>query len=218
MNPSRYRRKTKNENIILSEIPEVQQQNTNEPLTPKKNEEEDISIPIPIKNPRTRRHYRKRSEPNIEDKTEKINNDANNEINQVINHGKTEAKKNEENKQMALPEVKKFDVRRTMPPLRYKKDFVESLDTVEKKNINKILKGDLADIYEDIAKSYSGFKENIFNKTLRNFENKVGEFDKKKISHFIPNDNYEERFNLFPKTDEVISSYAERIKKIEEDS
>lgn len=146
--------------------------------------------------------------------TNKRNNMSEDRIKKYL---KTDIKKEEDKQnEMINKEVNSFGqrARMTMPLPIHRRDLTEVLGNIEINNINHLLKGDLFDIYGDIMKNYSGFKDKVFYKTLKNFENKVGLFDKKKVPHFISNDNYEERFNKYQKTDEILNEYAEKAKDI----
>ena len=54
---------------------------------------------------------------------------------------------------------------------------------VEKFNAKNILKGDLAEIYNEVVKENEPFKDNIFFINLNHYENNIGNCDNKKILH-----------------------------------
>ena len=88
---------------------------------------------------------------------------------------------------------------------------------VEKFNAKNILKGDLAEIYNEVIKDNADFKDNIFFVNLNHYENMVGNCDDKKISHTFKEYKKEELLkNQYLPTKELYNKYDRKAKIIKE--
>ena len=88
---------------------------------------------------------------------------------------------------------------------------------VERCNAKNILKGDLAEIYDEIIKENSDFKENIFFVNLNHYENLIGNCDKNIIPHSYKDYRIEELLQkkYFP-AKELYKKYDNKAKVIKE--
>ena len=88
---------------------------------------------------------------------------------------------------------------------------------VEQFNAKTILKGDLAEIYDDLIKKNVDFKDDVFFINLNHFERRVGDCDDRLIMHSFKRFPKEELFQKqYLSSQELIKKYydrAERIKK-----
>lgn len=189
------------ENMITSEKREEDSNTKKEIIQKNEINEENI------KPPSTKKVISK----NISETRKKEINKERQDNNKKSQFNKLEAKE-EENKN----EDNSFLIksRQSMPLLSRGSGLIEVLGNVEKSNVNQLLRGDLMELYDDISRRYSGFKERVFYKNIKNFENKVGIFDKEKIPHYNPNDNYRETLNNIQRTDEIIELYTEKASNI----
>ena len=138
-------------------------------------------------------------EKNKDDNNDKIN-DNDNDNNRINNNLKTK----NNNKNLENNEYDELD---------------HFFNKVEKVNAKKLLKGNLAEIYNEIMKSNVEFKNNIFFVNLNKFENEVGRCDRKIISHSFKKVPDEYILNRECKlTDELMKKYIERAKKIKNEN
>ena len=88
---------------------------------------------------------------------------------------------------------------------------------VEKFNAKNILTGDLAEIYDEVIKENSDFKENIFFVNLNHYENLVGNCDNKVIQHSFKDLKKEEllKRKYLPSKD-LYNKYEKKAKIIRE--
>jgi len=108
-------------------------------------------------------------------------------------------------------------LRNTMPGLKnnkmkYERGLIETILKVEKDNVNHYLKGDLAELYEDITKANFDFKENVFLPNVDNFERRTGILDKNPVIPYNSSSDISWKLESYPKTNEIISKFAERSK------
>ena len=130
-----------------------------------------------------------------ENQDEKIN--TSNEEN---NKNDLKEEKNEINKNKKKPEYEIMD---------------NLFNEVEKFNAKNILKGDLADIYNEIIKNNSDFKENIFFVNLNHYENMIGNCDNKVIQHSYKDMKKEELLkNKYLPSNELYNKYVNKAKII----
>ena len=101
-----------------------------------------------------------------------------------------------------------------------KKNYEEMDDLfneVEKFNAKNILKGDLAEMYDEIIKENSDFKENIFFVNLNHYENLIGNCDNKVIQHSFKEYKKEELLkNKYLPSRELYNKYDKKAKIIKE--
>ena len=101
-----------------------------------------------------------------------------------------------------------------------KKNYEEMDDLfneVEKFNAKNILKGDLAEMYDEIIKENSDFKENIFFVNLNHYENLIGNCDNKVIQHSFKEYKKEELLkNKYLPSKELYNKYNKKSKVIRE--
>ena len=124
------------------------------------------------------------------------------EINEEINQEREEEKK-ENNNYLINNEYINMD---------------NTFNEVELFNAKKILKGDLAEIYFDIIKKNTNFKDDIFFVNLNHFEKKVGDCDEKLISHNYKDFKKGELFKEIKTSKELIQKYTEKAKRIREEN
>ena len=89
-----------------------------------------------------------------------------------------------------------------------------TFNEVEKFNANKILKGDLAEIYEELIKANLDFKDDIFFVNLNHFEKRVGDCDEKIIPHSFKEFKKTELFKEYKSSRELLQKYTNRAKRI----
>ena len=104
--------------------------------------------------------------------------------------------------------------------IHQKKDY-EIMDNlfndVEKFNAKNILKGDLADIYDEVIKDNMDFKENIFFVNLNHYENMIGNCDNNTISHTYKDLKKEELLkNKYLPAKDLYNKYSSKAKLIKE--
>ena len=96
-------------------------------------------------------------------------------------------------------------------------DMDNIFNEVERFNAKNILKGDLAEIYNEVIKDNSDFKENIFFVNLNYYENMIGNCDDTKISHSFKEYKKEELFkNNYLPAKELYNKYNNKAKIIKE--
>ena len=119
----------------------------------------------------------------------------------------------EENNKNDLKE-EKIEINKNKKQSEY--EIMDNLfNEVEKFNAKNILKGDLADIYNEIIKNNSDFKENIFFVNLNHYENMIGNCDNKVIQHSYKDMKKEELLkNKYLPLNELYNKYANKAKII----
>lgn len=93
-----------------------------------------------------------------------------------------------------------------------------SLNDIEKANKDRILKKNLVEIFEGILEQNLDFKDKIFFKNLIDTEKKVGNMDKKKISHTFREIETSEIIEKIQNADELAQKYTNRAKRIVEEN
>ena len=93
-----------------------------------------------------------------------------------------------------------------------------TFNEVEKYNAKNILKGDLAEIYEDLIKENLDFKDDIFFVNLNQFEKKIGDCDDKLISHSYQNFKKNELFKQYKSSRELLQKYTDRAERIKNEN
>ena len=140
---------------------------------------------------------------NIEEHKEKENEDKINNQNLNIEGKAEENDNNADNK-----EVKRNTLNREYIIMD------NTFNEVEKFNAKKILKGDLAEIYEELIKTNLDFKDDIFFVNLNHFEKRVGDCDEKIIPHSFKEYKKNELFKEYKSSRELLQKYTNRAKRI----
>ena len=102
---------------------------------------------------------------------------------------------------------------------RYNTDtnLIEDLGSIEEINVNNYLRNDLAEIYNTIDEEFYDLKNDVFYANICNFEDKFGEFDRKKIPPSIK--KFEIKTVKEKKsTNDMIRKYAHRARLIREEN
>ena len=97
--------------------------------------------------------------------------------------------------------------------MKYQSGLIDVILKVEKDNVKHYLKGDLAEMYDDITKTNYFFKNKVFLPNVDNFEKKTGILDKKPIIPYYLNEDISIKLNAYPRTNEIIDKFTERSKK-----
>ena len=139
------------------------------------------------------------------------------EINKPGSFSSTQKNKNriiEENKEISDFTDKKFrnSIAGSSNKIGYKSGLIDIILKVEKDNVNHYLKGDLAEMYKDINKMNTNFKNNVFLANIDYFEKKTGNLDKKPIIPYNCNEDVSYKLDKYPTTNEIIDKFAERTK------
>ena len=139
--------------------------------------------------------------------------------NKYLNNNKERIEKEETNNNKI--EKKPINLNTIEEKNEYKKNENKLMDNifdeVEKFNAKNILKGDLADIYNEIIKDNLDFKENIFFVNLNHYENMIGNCDHKNISHTYKDLKKEELLkNKYLPTKDLYNKYRNKAKIIKE--
>ena len=149
-----------------------------------------------------------------EDDTKYYSNKKNNNMSDNIN--KAKSRDIEGNKETSEFNVNK-KLRNTMTGLnnskmKYESGLIDMILKVEKDNVNHYLKGDLAEMYNDINRNNYEFKNDIFLANVDNFEKKTGTLDKRPIIPYNCSEDISFKLDSFPKTNEIIDKFSERAK------
>ena len=96
--------------------------------------------------------------------------------------------------------------------MKYESGLINIILKVEKDNVNHYLKGDLAEMYNDISKNNSFFKNEVFLANVDNFEKKTGILDKKPVIPYNCSEDISFKLNTYPKTNEIIEKFAQKSK------
>ena len=96
--------------------------------------------------------------------------------------------------------------------MKYESGLINIILKVEKDNVNHYLKGDLAEMYNDINKNNSFFKNEVFLANVDNFEKKTGILDKKPVIPYNCSEDISFKLNTYPKTNEIIEKFAQKSK------
>ena len=89
---------------------------------------------------------------------------------------------------------------------------------VEQFNVNTILKGDLAEIYNDLIKKNLDFKDDIFFVNLNHFEKRIGDCDDRLISHNYKEFKKEGLFKKYLSSQQLLGKYIDRAKRIKDEN
>ena len=134
---------------------------------------------------------------------------------------KTKSRFLEENKEISdFTTNKKF--RNTMPglnnnKLKFQSGLIDIILKVERENVNHYLKGDLAEMYKDINRDYTNFKNNVFLANIDYFEKKTGNLDKNPKRPYNCSEDISFKLDKYPTTNEIIDKFAERTKNYKGD-
>ena len=102
--------------------------------------------------------------------------------------------------------------------LKFQSGLIDIILKVERENVNHYLKGDLAEMYQDINKNNGHFKNNVFLANIDYFENKTGNLDKKPIIPYNCKEDVSFKLNNYPTTNEIIEKFTERTKNYQGDN
>ena len=141
----------------------------------------------------------------------KINIKNENNTNEKLAQEKVINKNKEINNNSDISEEKIFQSKKNY------EEIDDLFNEVEKFNAKNILKGDLAEMYDEIIKENSDFKENIFFVNLNHYENLIGNCDNKVIQHSFKEYKKEELFkNKYLPSRELYNKYDKKAKIIKE--
>ena len=152
---------------------------------------------------------------------EKINDDKKSDQKEVLkpaSFSTTQKNKNriiEENKEISdFTTNKKLrnSIAGSSNKINYKSDLIDIILKVEKENVNHYLRGDLAEMYKDINKNNTHFKNNVFLANIDYFEKKTGILDKKPVIPYNCSEDVSYKLDKYPTTNEIIDKFAERTK------
>ena len=152
---------------------------------------------------------------------EKINDDKKSDQKEVLkpaSFSTTQKNKNriiEENKEISdFTTNKKLrnSIAGSSNKINYKSDLIDIILKVEKENVNHYLGGDLAEMYKDINKNNTHFKNNVFLANIDYFEKKTGILDKKPVIPYNCSEDVSYKLDKYPTTNEIIDKFAERTK------
>ena len=152
---------------------------------------------------------------------EKINDDKKSDQKEVLkpaSFSTTQKNKNriiEENKEISdFTTNKKLrnSIAGSSNKINYKSDLIDIILKVEKENVNHYLGGDLAEMYKDINKNNTNFKNNVFLANIDYFEKKTGILDKKPVIPYNCSEDVSYKLDKYPTTNEIIDKFAERTK------
>ena len=96
--------------------------------------------------------------------------------------------------------------------MKYESGLIDMILKVERDNVNNYLRGELAEIYNDISRDNYTFKNDVFLANIDNFEKKTGTLDKRNIIPYNCSEDISFKLNSFPKTNEIIEKFTEKIK------
>ena len=206
----RDRRKKKEEREIISNNPETYPESDiiKEDNNENSEQEEDIKYNREINQNEIK------DDEIPEDDTKYNSNKKNNNMSDNIY--KAKSRDIEENKETSEFNVNK-KLRNTMTGLnnskmKYESGLIDMILKVEKDNVNHYLKGDLAEMYNDINRNNYKFKNDIFFANIDNFEKKTGTLDKRPIIPYNCSEDISFKLDSFPKTNEIIDKFSERAK------
>ena len=94
-------------------------------------------------------------------------------------------------------------------------ELVEDLEKIEQYSINTYLKNDLLEIYGSINEEFKNFKNDVFNKNMNNFEEKMGEFDNKNSIRKKYKYNVKDLCKGKTTTEDIFKKYKKRAINIE---
>ena len=96
-------------------------------------------------------------------------------------------------------------------------ELVDDLEKIEQYSINTYLKNDLLEIYGSINEEFKNFKNDVFNKNMNNFEEKMGEFDNKNSIRKKYKYNVNDLCKGKTTTDDIFRKYKKRAINIEKE-
>ena len=96
--------------------------------------------------------------------------------------------------------------------MKYESGLIDMILKVERDNVNNYLRGELAEIYNDISRDNYTFKNDVFLANIDHFEKKTGTLDKRNIIPYNCSEDISFKLNSFPKTNEIIEKFTEKIK------
>ena len=90
---------------------------------------------------------------------------------------------------------------------------------VEQFNAKTILKGDLAEIYDELIKNNVDFKDEIFFINLNHFDKKIADCDDRLVMHNFKNFPKEELFQKkYLSSEELLKKYSDRAERIKKEN
>ena len=101
--------------------------------------------------------------------------------------------------------------------LKFQSGLIDIILKVERDNVNHYLKGDLAEMYKDINRDYTNFKNNVFLANIDYFEKKTGNLDKNPKRPYNCSEDISFKLDKYPTTNEIIDKFAERTKNYKGD-
>ena len=101
--------------------------------------------------------------------------------------------------------------------LKFQSGLIDIILKVERDNVNHYLKGDLAEMYKDINRDYTNFKNNVFLANIDYFEKKTGNLDKNPKRPYHCSEDISFKLDKYPTTNEIIDKFAERTKNYKGD-
>ena len=182
---------------------------TNDVLEEKKDKSNKLETPIETEEPEENNN----SSPKIYS-NKKINKNMSDNIYKGKSLGK------EESKETSDFHVNK-KLRNTMAGLnnskmKYESGLIDMILKVEKDNVNHYLRGDLAEIYNNINQKNHNFKNDVFLANINYFEKRTGILDKRPIIPYNCTEDVSKKLNTFPKTNEIIEKFTEKAKFYQE--
>ena len=220
------------ENKNFQEIKEVTEnyESTFDNNNNTKNSKDDKKIPIQnnfIENEKEEKFEKKEKEQVLNLRNGKSNRELNNNNDENISEDKEEHKEKEienkiRNKNIDNLEIKEKGNDNNVENKEENKNMKNreyiimdnTFNEVERFNAKKILRGDLAEIYEELINSNIDFKDDIFFVNLNHFEKRVGDCDGKIISHSFKEFKSNELFKEYKSSQELLQKYTNRAKRI----
>ena len=92
-----------------------------------------------------------------------------------------------------------------------------ALNEIEKASAEKLLKKDLVELFEKVLESNLGFKDDIFFKNLNDTAKKVGNMDKKEISHTYKEIETKDIIRSIDNADSLLKKYTTKARRIVEE-
>ena len=89
---------------------------------------------------------------------------------------------------------------------------------IEQNNAKKILKGDLAEIYNNLIKNNLDFKDDIFFVNLNHFEKNVGDCDESIMPHNFKEYKKAELFKEYKSSRELLQKYTDKANRIKNEN
>ena len=96
--------------------------------------------------------------------------------------------------------------------MRYESGLIDMILKVERDNVNHYLRGELAEMYNDINRDNYTFKNDVFLANVDHFEKKTGTLDKRNIIPYNCSEDISFKLDSYPKTNEIIDKFTEKIK------